>query len=365
MKISRDSEKLLIAVFALVGMGVVMTYSASALYAERFFQDSTYFLKKQLIFAGVGLLAMLLAMRLPPKWIREHSRFLVFLAIFFILTVYLPVLGKSAGGARRWIRFFDFSIQPVEFAKIAVCAYLSDYLTRKSRKIVQGDLAVFLPPMLVIGTLALILILQPDLGSVIFLFLMALILFFLGGLKVRYVSATLALAVPLLLFLVVIEPYRFRRVLSYLNPWQDPQGSGFQIIQSFLAFGLGGWKGVGLGASTQKLFYLPQSYNDFIFAILGEELGLLGGFVVLALFVYVLIQGVAISERLSDPFKKCFAYSLTLLIVLQAIINMLVTTGLIPTKGLPLPFVSYGGSALVFNLAAVGLLISLDRHRAH
>jgi cell division protein FtsW len=340
-----------------------MIYSASAMYADRFFQDPTHFLKKQLIFVAAGLTALFLCMTVPPKWIRHNSLLLAVLAILFVLAVFLPVIGKTGGGARRWIHFFNFSIQPVEFAKIAVCAYLSDYLTRKSKKIAEGNLAVFFPPLLMIGTLAGVLIMQPDLGSVVFIFLLALMLFFLAGLKIRYLMAALSLGLPLLILLIVVEPYRFKRLLSYLNPWEDPQGNGFQIIQSFLAFGLGGWKGVGLGASTQKLFYLPQSYNDFIFSIIGEELGILGALVVVGLFVYILILGFKISEKVSDPFKKYFAYSLTLLITLQAIINMLVTTGLIPTKGLPLPFVSYGGSSLVFNLAAIGLLVSLDRHR--
>lgn len=365
MKISKESERILVAVFILVAIGIVMIYSASAMFAERFFQDSAYFLKKQLIFAAVGLITLFGCMTIPPRWIRDNSRFLVFFSIFFVLTVFLPVIGKTGGGARRWIHFFNFSIQPVEFAKIAVCAYLSDYLTRKSKKITQGSLLPFIPPFFILGVLALALILQPDLGSVVFIFLISMILFFLAGLKMRYIFTALALALPAVFFLIIIEPYRFRRILAYLNPWDDPQGSGFQIIQSFLAFGLGGIKGVGLGASTQKLFYLPQSYTDFIFSIIGEELGLIGAFTVMGLFVFIMLQGIAISQKLSDPFRKYFAYSLTLIISLQAIVNMLVTTGLIPTKGMPLPFVSYGGSSLVFNLAAIGLLVSLDRHQSN
>lgn len=365
MRISEASQRLLLSVFILTALGVVMIYSASAMFADRFHQDAAYFLKKQLIFACVGLIVLFACMVIPPKWIRANSRVLVIFSILFVLSVFLPVIGKTGGGARRWIHFFDFSVQPVELAKIAVCAYLSDYLTRKSKKITQGSLTVFLPPLVILGVLALALILQPDLGSVVFIFLVALLLFFLAGLKMRYVLASVSLGVPLLILLIVMEPYRFKRILSYLNPWEDPQGTGFQIIQSFLAFGLGGWKGVGLGASTQKLFYLPQSFTDFIFSIIGEELGLLGAMAVIVLFVYILIQGTLIAERMTDPFKKYFAYSLTLLLTLQAIINILVTTGLIPTKGLPLPFVSYGGSSLVFNLAAIGLLVSVDRHRAN
>jgi len=363
MKISQSSERILFAVFILVGLGIVMTYSASGIYAERYFNDATYFLKKQLLFAAVGFIALLVCMRISPDWIREHSRGLVLVSLFLLLLVFIPGIGKSGGGARRWLRFLSFSIQPVEFAKIALCAYLSDYLVRKGKKITEGGLKVFLPPLLVVGLICMMVIVQPDLGSVIFILITSLFLFFLAGLKFRYIFSAMLFGIPMIILMIVIEPYRLKRIVSYLDPWQDPRGSGYQIIQSFLAFGLGGLKGVGLGASTQKLFYLPQSYTDFIYSIIGEELGFLGALIVIALFIFILLQGQWIAKDLRDPFRSLFAYALTTLICLQAALNLMVTTGIIPTKGLPLPFISYGGSSLVFNLAAVGLLVGLDSYR--
>jgi cell division protein FtsW len=363
MKLSRESEHILAAVFLLMALGLVMTYSASAIYAGERFQDPAFFLKRQVLFVLLGLATLFLAMRVDPAWIREHARKLIFLSIGLLFLVFVPLIGKSGGGAQRWIRVFSFSFQPVELAKLVLCAYLADYLSRKSKKISQGSVAIFFPPTMVILAVCVPLILQPDMGSVVFIFALAVALFFLSGVKMRYVFLSILIGVPLIAAFVMIEPYRLRRIAAYWNPWGDPRGSGYQIIQSFIAFGLGGWKGVGLGASTQKLFYLPQGYTDFIFSIIGEELGLIGAFLVLGLFVLILIQGSRLSEQHRDPFRRLFAYSLVFVITLQAILHMLVTTGLIPTKGLPLPFVSYGGSALVFNLAAVGFLIGLDRTR--
>lgn len=363
MRLSSAAERMLAAVFILVGVGIVMTYSASAIFAERYFREATYFLQKQALFAAVGFVVFLICVKIPPDWLRQHAKALVLIAIFFLALVFIPGIGKTGGGARRWIRFFGFSIQPVEFAKIVICVYLSDYLVRKNKRIAQGELKVFFPPLAVVAIVCLIVFVQPDLGSVIFIFMMALALFFLAGLKLRYIFSSVIFGIPMVLLLIVIEPYRLKRIIAYLDPWQDPRGSGYQIIQSFLAFGIGGWKGVGLGASTQKLFYLPQSYTDFIYSIIGEELGFAGTLAIVALFIFILVQGQIIAKEIKDPFRSLFAYSLTTLIALQAAMNLMVTTGIIPTKGLPLPFISYGGSSLVFNMAAVGLLVSLDTHR--
>jgi cell division protein FtsW len=206
-----------------------------------------------------------------------------------------------------------------------------------------------------------LILLQPDLGSSVFIFLVAALLFFISGIRMRYVLAVGLVFLPAFYFLVARVPYRLSRITAYLNPWNDPQGSGFQIIQSLLAFGLGGVGGVGLGESTQKLFYLPQSHNDFILSIIGEELGLVGVLTVIFLYAVILVAGFRIAERARGHYEKLFVLSLVLLVVLQALINMLVATGLIPTKGLPLPFVSYGGTALVFNLLSIGLLLAMDR----
>lgn len=338
-----------------------MTYSASAIYAQEVFKSHTYFLKNHIVYVVIGTFLLFFVAGLDPYLWKEHARELLILSLILLVLVLIPYVGHQAGGARRWIRVGPLSFQPVEISKLTVCLYLSDYLSRRIKGIQRGEFSVLLPPLLVLGVTCGLILLQPDLGSSVFIFLVSAILFFLAGIRFRYVLTAGLFFIPAFYFLVVRVPYRLSRVTAYLNPWSDPQGSGFQIIQSFLAFGLGGAKGVGLGESTQKLFYLPQSYNDFIFSIIGEELGLIGAFFVLVLYGVILFAGLKVAGRARGSYEKLFVISLVLSIVLQAMINMLVATGLIPTKGLPLPFVSYGGSSLVFNLTAVGLLLAMDR----
>jgi len=358
---SREAQILFIAVYVLVGLGVVMTYSASAIFAEQVYGHAQHFLFRQLLYVMMGTLLLFFVSVLPLHFWKKYARALMLLAIAFLIAVFLPVLGHAAGGAKRWIRLGPLHFQPVEFAKIAVCLYLSDYLTRKMKFIQKGSLTVFFPPLVLVGMVWALLLLQPDLGSCFIIFLIVAVLFYLSGIAFRYLAGALFAAAPIFYFLVIRVPYRLSRVTAYLNPWEDPQGSGFQIIQSFLAFGLGGLKGVGLGQSTQKLFYLPSSYNDFIFAVIGEELGLLGVLTVLLLYAVIFVCGARIAGKAKHDFEKLVVMSLVLLILFQALINMLVSTGLIPTKGLPLPFVSYGGTSLIFNMMTVGLLLGIDR----
>ena len=364
---SREARILFIAVYALVSVGIVMTYSASAIYANEMFKSPTYFFKRHILYAAVGTFLLFFVAGLNHYLWREHARELVFFSLILLVLVLLPFLGHQAGGARRWIRLGPINFQPAEISKVAICLYLTDYLSRRIKGIQRGELMVLFPPLLILGLTCGLILLEPDLGSSVFIFLVAAILFFLAGIRLRYVLIAGLSFVPAVYFLVVKAPYRLSRVTAYLNPWSDPQGSGFQIIQSLLAFGMGGVRGVGLGESTQKLFYLPQSYNDFIFSIIGEELGLVGTFFVILLYGVILWTGLRIASQARGSYEKLFVISMILLIVLQAAINMLVATGLIPTKGLPLPFVSYGGSSLVFNLVAVGLLLAMDRsiHGGH
>lgn len=363
MPLSREGTGVLVSTLILNAVGTVMIYSASAVFADKFYDNSFYFLSKQLIFLFIGFVSLLAVASLDLNWVQKHSRLILLLSILLLLFVYLPVIGKSGGGARRWIRLASFNFQPVEFAKIAVAVYLADYLTRKMKWIQLGSLNVFIPPSLLLGVIFALVIFQPDLGSVVFLFLLSAILFFVSGIRMRYVIGTFLLSLPVFAFAILQAPYRMARVVTFLNPWKDPLGSGFQIIQSFLAFGLGGMTGVGLGESVQKLFYLPQSYTDFIYSIIGEELGLAGTLFVLATFVFLAVQGLKIALRSENPFRQLLAFAVVILISLQAIINMLVTTGMIPTKGLPLPFISYGGSSLICNMAAIGILLAIDREQ--
>lgn len=358
---SNPARVLFMCVFLLVGIGIVMTYSSSAVYAQYRYANPEYFLFRQFVYALMGTLLMFVTSSIPINFWKNNSRALVLLAIGFLVLVYMPVIGHSGGGAQRWINLGLVNFQPAEFAKVAVCIYLSDYLSRKMKMIKKGGIAVYLPPLFLIGIICCLTLLQPDLGSTAFICLLVSVLFFLSGLQMRYVGMAAAVMLPALYFLVIRVPYRASRVTAYLNPWDDPQGSGFQIIQSLLAFGIGGVKGEGLGQGIQKLFYLPSSYNDFIFSVIGEELGLIGLLFVEALYGVIFFCGLQMYRRAKGDFEKFLTLALTLMIVLQALIHMLVTTGLIPTKGLPLPFVSFGGTSILFSMMAVGLLMACDR----
>jgi len=347
--------------YALIAIGIVMTYSASAVYSAQFFGSATYFFRRQLFYLVLGSLCFSICIGMNPDVLKRHSKLLILVSLVLLLLVFIPPFGHSAGGARRWIGLTVFNFQPVEYAKFAICLYLSDYLTRKMKSLSGGNAGVLLPPLLVLLAMLTLLIVQPDLGSCVFILAISGILFFLAGIRLRYVAVAVIPIFIGLSGLIVMAPYRLKRIAAFLDPWKDPSGSGFQIIQSFIAFGLGGVNGVGLGQSTQKLFYLPQSHTDFIYSIIGEELGLLGTLTILLLYGLFFLLGVKIANRSRDPFYRLFASSLVLIITLQALINILVTTGLIPTKGLPLPFISYGGTSLIFNMVTVGILIAIDR----
>lgn len=358
---SNSAKVLFVCVFLLVGIGIVMTYSSSAVYAQYRYSNPEYFLFRQFVYALMGTLLMFVTASIPINFWKNNSRAMVMMAIGFLILVYMPVIGHSGGGAQRWINLGLLHFQPAEFAKVAVCIYLSDYLSRKMKQIKKGGILVYLPPLVLIGLICCLTLLQPDLGSTAFICLLVAALFFLSGLQMKYVGIAAAVMLPALYFLVIRVPYRASRVTAYLNPWNDPQGSGFQIIQSLLAFGIGGVKGEGLGQGIQKLFYLPSSYNDFIFSVIGEELGLIGLLFVQFLYAVIFICGLQMSRRLKGEFEKFLVLALTLMIVLQALIHMMVTTGLIPTKGLPLPFISFGGTSILFSMMAVGLLMACDR----
>ncbi len=361
---SKDARILFVVTFLLVSIGIVMVYSSSAVLAHDWHGNTQFFLIRQFFYVMLGTIGFFIAAALPLDFYKRHARAFMLLAIMLLMTVYLPIVGHAAGGARRWIHFGAFQFQPVEFAKIACCIYLADYLGRKIARVHKGEIFVFIPPLILIGVVCALTLLEPDLGSVAFIVMMTSIVCFVAGIQLRYVFGAVALFIPALYFLIIRVPYRLSRLEAYLNPWEDPLGSGFQIIQSFLAFASGGLRGVGLGQSTQKLFYLPSSHNDFILAVIGEETGFLGLMGVIALYVIFFVCCIRMARRTEQPFEKLLVTSLTLLIILQTVIHMMVATGLVPTKGLPLPFISYGGSSIVINLVAVGILMAVDR-RAH
>ncbi len=359
---TKSGYLLLIVTFILIGFGLVAIYSTSAIFAEEKFGDSLFFLKRQLLWVSLGLAAMLITWGIKYELIKVVSKPLLFLTIALLVLVLFPQFGREAGGARRWLKIGGFSFQPSELGKIALLIYLSDYLTRKQKSI-KGFSKGFLPPLLVLGGMIGLILLQPDLGTGLLLGVASFTLFFIAGVRVAYLMGLSLSSLPALYFLIVGVGYRQRRILAFLDPWKDASGVGYQITQSFMALGSGGMMGRGLVWSRQKLFYLPASYTDFIFSIVGEELGFLGTASIVILFLFFLWAGMRIASRASDLFGYLLGIGITLTITLQAIINMGVVTGSLPTKGIPLPFISFGGSSLVFNLVGVGLLLNISRRR--
>jgi cell division protein FtsW len=286
---------------------------------------------------------------------------LLILAGLLLVLVLVPPLGQSINGTRRWIRIAGLSFQPAELAKMALVLFLAAFIARRREQL--GDVKQGLaPPLLIAGAFAALVFGQPDMGNAVTLLALTFALLFLGGCRAKHLGLLLATAVPLLIVGIALAPYRLRRVTAFLDPWDDPRGSGFQIIQSWLALGGGGLLGRGIGDSRQKLFYLPEAHTDFIFAIIGEELGFVGAIVVLALFVVLVWRGVRIGIRTPEPFGAYLALGITVLLATQTIVNLGVVTGLLPTKGLPLPFISFGGSALVLTMVSTGVLLNISQH---
>jgi len=348
-------------VVVLLSAGIVMVYSASAIVAADRFHDPYFFLKKQAAWAVLGGAALWAALRLDYRRLEGLVVPVLTVAALLLVLALVPPFGQAINGTRRWIRIAGVSIQPAELAKIALVVYLAAFLSRKGEDL-QNFWRGFVPPLAVAGLLAGLVFVQPDLGNCVAILALTFSLLFLAGSRVRHLVLVFAAAVPLVVLAVWAAPYRMRRVLAFLDPWQDPRGSGFQIIQSWLALGGGGPFGRGIGASQQKLFYLPESHTDFIFAIIGEELGFVGALAIVALFAVFVWRGVRIGLRAADPFGAYLALGITVLIATQTLINLGAVTGLLPTKGLPLPFISFGGSALLMTMLATGLLLNVSQH---
>jgi cell division protein FtsW len=338
-----------------------MVYSASAIIAADRFGDPLFFLKKQLFWALLGVGAMWVAMTVDYRRLQRLVIPLLIAAFVLLVLVLVPPFGQAINGTRRWFRAGPLSFQPVELAKLALVVYLAAFLTRQG-EVIESFRRGLLPLLLVAGAMAGLTLVQPDLGNSITLVVLALALAFLAGARPWHMAAIAGVAVPVIGVLIAMKPYRWRRMVAFMNPWEDPQGSGFQIIQSFYALGSGGVLGRGLGESKQKLFYLPEPYTDFIFSIIGEELGLAGGICVIALFAVLIWRGLRVGLRAPDPFGSYLALGLTLLLAIQTIVNLGVVMGALPTKGLPLPFISFGGSALLMTMFSTGVLLNISQH---
>jgi cell division protein FtsW len=344
----------------LLSTGVVMVYSASAIVAADRFRDPYFFLKRQVFWAAFGGAALWLALRTDYRRLEKLVLPLLGLAALLLVLVLIPGLGVSVNGSRRWLRLGPLSFQPAELAKLALVVYLAAFFARKREE--HDDVwHGLVPPLAVGGVLAGLVMLQPDLGNAVTLLVLTTGLLFLAGARVKWLAMVALPALPLAALAVWMAPYRMRRVFAFLDPWQDPRGSGFQIIQSWLALGSGGLFGRGMGESRQKLFYLPEAHTDFIFAIVGEELGFLGAATVVTLFAVLVWRGLRIGLHASDPFGAYLALGITVLVATQTLVNLGVVTGIVPTKGLPLPFLSFGGTALLMTMLATGVLLNISQ----
>lgn len=353
---------LLAAILALVVGSVVMVYSSSSVVALTTYDDPAYFMKRQIMWAVIGLALMALAMRMDHRVLQDRRAVLVLLIVSLLLlaSTLIPGVGRMVNGSRRWLRLGFVSFQPSELAKFAIVVYMSYYIVKKGEVLRDFRNGLF-PVYVVTGVFLLLTLRQPDFGAAMTLAGVAGIMLFAGGANLLQLGGTVLAALPFIYVAVAHSAYRARRVFSFLDPWADPQGAGHQIIQSFLAFGSGGVFGRGLGEGRQKLLFLPERHSDFIYAVIGEELGLIGALLVVALFLIILWRGVRIALASGDPFSRLLALGITLLICFQGLINMLVVTGLLPTKGIALPLMSYGGSSLVITMMALGVLLNISK----
>lgn len=356
---ARDVDRfLIISALLLVAVGIVMVYSTSSIMAMKRFGNEYFFVKRHLSYVLAGLFMFLVATRVPYGAYRRLAYPALILSSVFLVCIFIPGIGFSAGGARRWIRLGPIAFQPSEPAKLAVVFFLAYSLSSKAGRIKDFALG-FLPNILIPGVIIGLIVLEPDLGTALTLAALVVIMNFAAGVRVRYLIGMAAAAMIPLYFIINKFGYMMKRLMIYLDPWQDPSGAGFQMVQSFLAFGSGGLTGVGLGESKQKLFYLPEAHTDFILSVIGEELGLIGVGAVIALYIIFLFCGARIAFRAKDLHGSYLALGLTFMVVLQAAINMGVVLGVLPPKGLTLPFISYGGTSLIINMTAVGILLNI------
>lgn len=353
---------LLFAVAALAGIGILMVGSASITIADRQMGAPFHYLWRQTVFTGIGISLGLVVLALPLKvWERLGPAFLL-AGLILLCAVFVPGLGKTVNGSSRWLALGPLSLQASEFMKLAVIVYLAGYLVRRDEE-VRTTASGFLKPMAILGVLTVLLLLEPDFGATVIIGATMMGMLFLAGVRWWLFGVLVLSAGSAFALLAVSSPYRMARLTTFLNPWADPFNSGFQLTQALIAFGRGEWFGVGLGESVQKLFYLPEAHTDFLFAVLAEELGMFGAAAVIVLFVLLVSRVFMLARRAAEaglPFGAHLAHGIGLWLGLQALINIGVNMGVLPTKGLTLPLMSYGGSSMIATCIAVALLVRVD-----
>ncbi|WP_088105002.1 stage V sporulation protein E [Halalkalibacter urbisdiaboli] len=360
MKTAPDYILLATTILLLI-VGMIMVYSASEAWASYRFDDSFFFAKRQLFFASIGVIAMFFIMNVDYWTWRTWAKFIVIICFILLIIVLIPGVGLVRGGARSWLGVGAFSIQPSEFMKMAMIAYLAKYLSENQKKIVSFKKGL-LPSLFLVMVAFGMIMLQPDLGTGAVMVGTCVVMIFVAGARVSHFVGLGLIGLLGFVGLIISAPYRMKRITSFLDPWSDPLGSGFQIIQSLYAIGPGGLMGMGLGESRQKYFYLPEPQTDFIFAILAEELGFIGGCIVICLFGVLLWRGIRIALGAPDLFGSLLSVGIIAMVAIQVMINIGVVTGLMPVTGITLPFLSYGGSSLTLMLVAIGVLLNVSRH---
>jgi cell division protein FtsW len=355
----RYDTVLLGIVLLLAGLGVVMVYSSSAVYASAKLNDGLWFFKRQAVGALLGLAALLAALKLGVQRLERLATPLLFLTIALLVLVQVPGLGHAAGGAQRWLKLGPLTFQPSELAKVTFVVWLARSLARKADRI-RDFREGLLPHLVMLGLFALLLLLQRDFGTTAVLAALTFALLFVAGSRLIWLAGLAVAAVPVAAIAIWREPYRLERIKTFLDPWRDPKNHGYQVVESLLGFGSGGAFGVGLGDSQQKLFFLPAAHTDFILSIVGEELGFAGVAFVLSLFALLVWRGLKAVHAASDAFGAYLALGLTLLLSLEALVNAGMALALLPTKGMALPFLSYGMSQLVSSFLAAGILLSVS-----
>jgi len=350
---------------ALLGLGLVMVYSASIAIAEAnasIGHQSTYYLMRQAIFIGISLVAAYVAFQVPMEWWQKMAPHLFLLAIGLLILVLIPGVGRNINGSQRWLSLFVINLQPSEFMKLFAAMYVADYAVRKSAQmdsIVKG----FLPMVAVMVLVGFLLLREPDFGALAVVASISISILWLAGINVWVFVGLLAVLPVAVYFLIVSSPYRLQRVIGFMDPWADPFGKGYQLSHALIAFGRGEWFGVGLGASVEKLLYLPEAHTDFLFAVIAEELGFVGVVTVLFLFSWLIIRAFGIGKEAAaneQYFSALLAQGIGVWIGAQAIINIGVNMGVLPTKGLTLPLLSFGGSGILANCIAIAVLLRID-----
>lgn len=353
---------LLISTIILISFGVIMVYSSSNIWAEYKYNDPYKFVKSQAIFFLIGLIIIYILTKIDISLLEKHSNKILFICFSLLVLVLIPGIGKVRNGSRSWFGIGSLGIQPSEFSKLGLIIYTSKYLSHNNKNIKDIKKGL-LPLFLIICLFFLLIMLEPDFGTAMVIILTLIVLIYVSGPNLSFFLKIGLLGLIGITILIVIAPYRLKRITAYLNPWSDPLGSGFQIIQSLYAIGPSSLLGAGFGNSIQKNFYLPEPQTDFIFSIIAEEFGILGVTIVLGLFCIIFYRSIKTSLSQTNLFQKYLSFGLSFGLILQVILNILVVTGTIPTTGITLPFLSYGGSSLLISMISIGLILNISKDK--